>query len=135
VYGFDTGFVRTLRGWSELRDEDLGSLWEHYVLNELQARMERADIRHWRTTKGREVDFVLVRRGAPPIAVECKWRADGREYLRGLKAFRRAYPAGRSIVVASDVDRSYERVLLPDATVRYVGLEELLRAISAPTWS
>lgn len=38
VYGFDTGFVKTFRGWGELRDEDLGQLWEHYVLNELHAR-------------------------------------------------------------------------------------------------
>ncbi len=37
VYGFDTGFVRILRGWGELREEDLGSLWEHYVLGEILA--------------------------------------------------------------------------------------------------
>ncbi len=127
VYGFDTGFVKTLRGWGELREEDLGLLWEHYVLNEILGRGGTTDVRYWRTTRHQEVDFVLVRPGVDPIAVECKWRADGREDLAGLKAFRRAYPHGDSFVVASNVERPFERELLQDARVRYVGLEELAR--------
>ncbi len=31
VYGFDTGFVCAYRGWTSLRQDDLGRLWEHYV--------------------------------------------------------------------------------------------------------
>jgi predicted AAA+ superfamily ATPase len=112
VYGFDTGFVKTLRGWGELREEDLGVLWEHYVLNEILGR------------------GVLVRRGADPIAVECKWRADGRESLPGLKAFRRAYPKGESFVVASNVERPFERELLPSVRVRYLGLSDLIPSSS-----
>jgi predicted AAA+ superfamily ATPase len=130
VYGFDTGFVRVFRGWGELRPDDLGQLWEHYVLNELQARTPHVEIRHWRSTKHKEVDFVIVRRGRPPVAIECKWRADGRENLSGLKAFRRVYPQGPSFVVASDVERAFERELLPDVRVRYVGLEELVTSVS-----
>jgi hypothetical protein len=38
VYAFDTGFVCYHRGWHQLRRQDLGILWEHFVLNELQAR-------------------------------------------------------------------------------------------------
>jgi len=130
VYGFDTGFVKVFRGWGELRPDDLGLLWEHYVLNELQGRMLPGDIRHWRSTKHQEVDFVVVRRGRPPVAIECKWRADGREDLTGLKAFRRVYPQGPSFVVASDVERQFERELLPDVRVRYVGLEGLVASVS-----
>jgi predicted AAA+ superfamily ATPase len=130
VYGFDTGFVATLRGWGELRDEDLGSLWEHYVLNEIQARTRGIEIRYWRA-RGQEVDFVLVGRGTAPVAIECKWRADGREHLRGLKAFRRLYPEGGSFVVASDVDRPFQRELMPGVTVRFVGLEHLVEAVTA----
>jgi hypothetical protein len=130
VYGFDTGFVRALRGWGEMRQDDLGQLWEHYVLNELHARGGTVDIRYWRTTNDQEVDFVLLRRGMAPVAVECKWRADGREDLRGLKAFRRAYPDGESFVVASDIDRAFDRELLPGTRVRYVGLDELVRCIT-----
>jgi hypothetical protein len=127
VYAFDTGFVKAFRGWGELRDEDLGLLWEHYVLNELHARIPLADVRHWRSTKHQEVDFVIARRGRPPFAIECKWRADGREDLAGLKAFRRAYPEGESVVVASDVERPFERQLLPGARVGFAGLEETIR--------
>ncbi len=125
VYGFDTGFVKTFRGWGELRNEDFGLLWEHYVLNELHARGGGIDVRHWRSTTHQEVDFVIVRRGRDPLSVECKWRADGREDLAGLKAFRRAYPQGESLVVVADLERSFERELLPGIRVRYVGLDDL----------
>ncbi len=132
VYGFDTGFVRILRGWRELRDEDLGPLWEHYVLNELQART-RGEIRYWRSTRHQEVDFILPRRGRPPVAIECKWRADGREDLSGLKAFRRIYPDGISLVVSSDVDRAFERELSAGHRVRFVGLEGMVEAVNSVT--
>jgi predicted AAA+ superfamily ATPase len=132
VYGFDAGFVRILRGWEELREEDLGLLWEHYVLNELQARASIAEIRYWRSTKHQEVDFVIVRRGRRPLAVECKWRADGREDLVGMKAFRRLYQNADSVVVASNVDRPFDRTLLPDVTVRYVNLQTLMQELPAP---
>ena len=42
VYGFDTGFVCAHRGWTGLRPDDLGQLWEHYVLNELTAQLQTA---------------------------------------------------------------------------------------------
>ena len=32
VYGFDTGFVCYHKGWHELRSQDMGYLWEHFVL-------------------------------------------------------------------------------------------------------
>jgi uncharacterized protein len=129
VYGFDTGFVRTFRGWGELRPEDLGLLWEHYVLNELQAHDLNAEVRYWRSTKHQEVDFVVARRGQAPIAIECKWRVDGREDLAGLKAFRRAYLRGESFVVGSNVERPFERELSPTARVRFVGLQEMLDSL------
>ncbi len=125
VYGFDTGFVRILRGWGELREEDLGSLWEHYVLGEILAVGPAAHVRYWRTARHQEVDLVVVPPGAAPIAIECKWRADGSEDLRGLKAFRRAYPEGQSYVVASNVGRPFTRGLIGRLTVRYIGLDGL----------
>jgi hypothetical protein len=128
VYAFDTGFVRTYRGWKDLRDDDMGPLWEHYVLNELQARSQGIDVLCWRTTRHQEVDFVAVRRGKDPVAIECKWRSDGREDLRGLKAFRKAYPEGLNIVVSSNVVRSYERES-DGFRIMYVGLEDLIRLI------
>ena len=126
VYGFDTGFVASLRGWSHIRPEDLGVLWEHYVLNELSSHPGIGQIRYWRTTKGSEVDFVLARRGREPIAIECKWNIDGREDLGGLKAFRRAYPQGASFVVAPSVPVTFERGLVGEASVRYLELRDLI---------
>jgi len=128
VYGFDTGFVRVLRGWGELRDEDLGLLWEHYVLNELQARIGTTEIRHWRTTRHHEVDFVVVSRDRPPLAIECTWCVDGHEDLPGLRAFRRAYPDGDTLVVASDVTEPSTASCCPGVRVRYVGLEDAITA-------
>ena len=61
VYGFDTGFVCYYRGWSQLRQEDLGLLWEHFVLNEIMAQTQSREIHYWRNKRGLEVDFVLTR--------------------------------------------------------------------------
>ena len=126
VYGFDTGFVCLFKGWEGLRDEDRGALWEHYVLNEYLGRRQRRDLHYWRDKRGHEVDFVTLRRGKP-IAIECKWRADGFD-PRNFRAFRRAYPQGENYVVTSDTERSYTR---SDGDVRYrfVGLAELVHRL------
>ena len=58
VYGFDTGFVCYYRGWSHLRQEDFGLLWEHFVLNEIMAQTQSREIHYWRNKRGLEVDFV-----------------------------------------------------------------------------
>jgi predicted AAA+ superfamily ATPase len=72
VYGFDTGFVCYHRGWYELRREDLGLLWEHFVLNEIHAQLQTRQINYWRDKRGHEIDFVIAERSRPPIALECK---------------------------------------------------------------
>jgi predicted AAA+ superfamily ATPase len=125
VFGFDTGFVCYHRGWDTLRDDDLGILWEHFVLNEIQGRLQRRTPRYWRSKHGAEVDFVLPRRGRDgPIAIECKWRAASFE-VAGLAAFRRLYPNGPSFVVATDVDSPHTRSY-DDVTVEFVSLDELI---------
>jgi len=110
VYGFDTGFVCYHRGWSRLRPEDLGILWEHLVLNEMHAHLQTRNICYWRDKRRHEVDFVLPRRRGGPIAVECNWSADSFEG-RGLRAFRTAYPKGENYIVCQDVARPFERDL------------------------
>jgi predicted AAA+ superfamily ATPase len=124
VYGFDTGFVCYHRGWHELRRDDLGLLWEHFVLNEAQAHLQSREIRYWRDKRGHEVDFVLARGNRPPLAIECKWSA--KEFDPGnLKAFRRRYPNGDNLVVANDVERPFtERY--GDLSVRFVSLTQLI---------
>jgi predicted AAA+ superfamily ATPase len=127
VYGFDTGFICWQRGWSQLRREDLGQLWEHIVLNELHAELQRRDVHYWRDKAGHEVDFVLPVRGGHPIAIECKRTAEDTD-LAGLRAFRRAYPEGRNYLVATDVDRAFVR-MVDGHEVRCVGLRDLIEGL------
>ncbi len=124
VYAFDTGFLCHARGWNTLRNDDLGVLWEHFVLNEMHGRLQSRDIRYWRDKKQCEIDFVIARRGKPPIAIECKWSADGFD-ARNLAAFRKLHPAGENFVVSRDVKRPY-RATLAGLAVQFVGLEGLI---------
>ena len=55
---FEFGAVCAHRGWTSLRPDDLGHLWEHYVLNELTARLQTAGLRYWRDKQGHEVDLI-----------------------------------------------------------------------------
>jgi uncharacterized protein len=106
VYGFDTGFVSYARGWEPLRPTDCGSLWEHVVLEHLQAHLPDLRIHYWRDKTGREVDFVLVRNREQVDAIECKW--DPSEFdPAGLKAFRALYPQGTNYLVSPLTVPSY----------------------------
>ena len=115
------------RGATSLRPADLDSLWEHLVLNELHAHVGRRPIRYWRTKHGSEVDFVLVRSGRPPVAVECCWSAADFEPA-GLRSFRGAYPGGASFVVTADTPDggSFERAYGP-LRVTFVSPRDLVR--------
>jgi len=127
VYGFDTAFVCHYRGATSLRPTDLGPLWEHLVLNELNAHVGRGAIRYWRTKHGSEVDFVLVRPGRAPVAVECCWSAEEFQPAE-MRSFRGAYPGGASYVVTADTPdgRSYEREY-GRLRVRFVSARDLVR--------
>lgn len=129
VYGFDTGFVCYYRGWHDLRGEDMGLLWEHFVLNELQAQLQSRDIQYWRDKKGHEVDFVLAWRNRPPIVIECKWSADDFD-ATGIKAFRRRYLKGENYVVARNVDRGFIRHY-DGIGVKFVSLRELVNVVTS----
>jgi hypothetical protein len=102
VYAFDTGFVCYFNGWDQVSGERRGFLYEHLVLNELHAGFQTRQVSYWRDKHGNEADFVLARRGAPPVAVESKWKA-GEFNPGGLLAFARAYPGARLLLVASDL--------------------------------
>jgi predicted AAA+ superfamily ATPase len=114
VYGFDTGFVSFARGWDPLRPEDYGVLWEHVVLEHLQAYLPDVPIRYWRSKGGREVDFVLVRARGEVDAIECKW--DPAALVpAALAAFRTRHPKGRNYLVTPQDGPAHVR--------RYNGLE------------
>lgn len=109
IYGFDTGFVCHTRGWTELRAEDRGTLWEHLVLETLRS-VPLPAIHFWRDKQQREVDFVVPRGRAVVDAIECKWNAGAFE-TRGLTAFRENYPRGRNFVVSPQVIARYTRTM------------------------
>ena len=127
VYGFDTGFLCYFKEWLTLREEDKGVLWEHLVLNELLSDLQSKTINYWRDKAGHEIDFVLKKRGQPPIAVECKWKSAGFEPVN-LNSFRRKYPEGENWVVSSDVSKPYERKI-KGLIIRYFNLEHLISAL------
>ena len=127
VYAFDTGFVCHYRGWSELRHEDKGYLWEHFVLNEIQANLQTRRVLYWRDKRGHEVDFVLPIRQDVPIAVECKW-SQAEFDAKNIISFRRQYPGGENFVVATDIDHpfvhKYDKI-----SVKFVSLKKLIEAL------
>ena len=129
VYGFDTGFVCYFKGWHELRSDDLGILWEHLVLNEIQAQLQTRRVHYWRNKGGNEVDFVLAGRGKKPIAIECKWSASDFDPA-AMQAFRRHYKNGDNYVVANDVDRPVRRSF-GNIEVILTNISGLIRALRA----
>jgi predicted AAA+ superfamily ATPase len=128
VYAFDTGFSCYYRGWHELRGDDLGTLWEHFVLNEVMAHSQMRQVFYWRDKRGHEVDLVWAPRGAKPLAVECKWSADEFE-AAGITALRRQYPQGENVVVAQDVERAFVRNY-GDLKVHFEALPSLVERIA-----
>ncbi len=128
VYGFDTGFVCYYRGWQELREEDLGAMWEHFVLNEIMAQSQSREAFYWRDKRGHEVDFVLAARRKKPLAVECKWSANNFDPAN-LRAFRQQHPEGDNIVLAQDVERTFSR-RFGDLRVRFDSLLSFVEGIA-----
>ena len=97
-YFFDTGVYRAIRPRGPLdRPEEIDSMaLETLVFQELLAinDLHRLgyELFYWRTSNGREVDFVLYGE-AGIIAIEVKRAAKIRtKELRGLKAFGKDYP-------------------------------------------
>jgi uncharacterized protein len=106
IYAFDTGFVSFARGWDPLRTEDLGVLWEHLVLEHIQAQFPDISAHYWRDKAGHEVDFILARSRGNVDAIKCKW--DPRAFdVSALQILRRYYPKGHNFLVTPSGDRAY----------------------------
>ena len=129
VYGFDTGFVAYARGWSDLRPEDCGQLWEHLVLDTLLA-LPPLRLHFWRDKQQREVDFVLPRGRDRVDAIECKWSAEAFE-TRGLSAFRASYPKGLNFVVSPSIQTAYVQQRGP-LTIHFLPIAELRAIMGGP---
>jgi predicted AAA+ superfamily ATPase len=107
IYGFDTGFVSFCRGWDPLRPSDNGPLWEHIVLEFLQAHKPFSALHYWRDQDGRELDFVIPETRKNVDVIECKWNPSEFE-PSSLQTFRSYYPKGNNFLV-SPQSASYTR--------------------------
>ena len=134
IYGFDTGFVCHAKGRTELRAEDVGFMWEHCVLNEMHGQLQTRAVNYWRDKSGHEIDFVMQNKKENSIdAIECKFLAQQDDsalaaLARNFEAFRRIYPEGRNFVVATNIDRSFER-RCGSILVSFVGAQALVDAL------
>ncbi|MEI8038831.1 MAG: ATP-binding protein [Verrucomicrobiota bacterium] len=108
VYAFDTGFVSFARGWDPLRPDDCGLLWEHLVLEQIQAQFPETPACYWRDKAGHEVDFIIPHRRDQVDAIECKWDP-GAFDSAALKLFRSYYPNGRNFLVTPSGDPAYTK--------------------------
>lgn len=124
VYGFDTGMACYFKGWDNLRAEDMGLLWEHFVLNEIFANLQTKKIYYWRDKRGHEMDFVIADRGRNPTVIEVKWKAEDFD-PKNLMSFRRRYPKGDNFIVTSDIDRAFSRNY-NGQRIKFIGLKELV---------
>jgi uncharacterized protein len=133
VFGFDTGFVCYHRGWNVLRADDSGILLEHLFLNEVHAHGSAFAVHYWRDKSHHEVDFILLRRGGDPIAVECK-RSESSFNAASLAAFRRRHPKGTNWLVIPEGDASWTTTVrgLDIEVVPLGDVEGKLRAASRP---
>ena len=78
--------------------DDFGLLWEHVVLEYMQAHLHESRILYWRDASGREIDFVVVRSRDEIDVIECKWTPD--HFDPGpLKVFRGYYPRGSNYIL------------------------------------
>lgn len=99
VYGFDTGFVVFARGWDPLRPDDRGPLWEHVVLEYLEAHVRESQVQYWRWADDRKVDFIVSGTRDEVDAIECEWDPDAFDPA-GLKLFRTWYPEGKNYIIS-----------------------------------
>jgi hypothetical protein len=106
VYAFDTGLVAHVRGWTTIREDDRGLLWENLVLDELRAVHPHAAIHYWRDKSQREIDFVVEHSEGRADAMEAKVSPDAFD-PDALKAFRALYPRGANYLVCPFVTEPY----------------------------
>jgi predicted AAA+ superfamily ATPase len=123
-YAFDTGFVAFVRGWNEIREEDMGILWEHLVLDILRSIYPSISLYYWRDKSNREIDFIIKRTGDRVDAIECKINPD--QYnVNTLDEFRRIYPKGDNYCFSPFVREPYTKNIR-EFRIRFVGLAKHL---------
>lgn len=107
--GFRNFIVGDFRG-IEYRS-DKGVVYENFVLNELKASLDDAEIKYWRTKDKKEVDFI-VEISREIVLVEVKAKP---ELSRGVLEFMEKYKPKRVLVVneeSFEVEKRGKTVIL-----------------------
>ncbi len=118
AYAVDVGLSRVVS-----HEEDRGFRLENLVFLELKRRELRdpgTEIHYWRSRRGEEVDFVLVRGHACEEAVQVTWEITGENQRRELNPLikcRRDLGCRRAVVVTYDQE---EALRVGDMEVRAV---------------
>ena len=129
-YGFDTGFVAFEKGWTSLRPEDQGILWEHLVLDALRFLFGDGSLFYWQDKSRREVDFVIRRGDGYVDVVECKLNPENVRHS-GVEAFRALYPRGRNLILSPIVKQPY-RIRQHAHTLTVCDTWHLSKVLDAP---
>ncbi|MCP5064877.1 MAG: ATP-binding protein [Ignavibacteriae bacterium] len=106
-YAFDTGFVTFVKGWTNIREEDRGLLWEHLTLDTLRSIESESNLFYWRDKSGREIDFVIKRSENKVDTIECKINPDNFS-TKSLSAFRTLYPNGNNYCISPFINDTYK---------------------------
>ncbi|NIR51989.1 ATP-binding protein [candidate division KSB1 bacterium] len=123
IYWFDTGLAAYLSGYydeaSLTKASEWGSFFEGLVFQHLRVwsslQIPKARLYYWRTTTGKEVDFV-IEYGRSLIAIEVKTNENARyKDLENLRMFLRDYPkqtvAGVLIYTGSEIKQMDEKIV------------------------
>ncbi|EKD77341.1 MAG: hypothetical protein ACD_42C00368G0002 [uncultured bacterium] len=126
IYGFDTGMVCFAKGWHTLRPDDMGLLWEHYVLNEIHGQLQTRDILYWRNKQHHEIDFIYCKNRTQqnPTAIECKWNVD-QFAPDNLMVFRKRYSMGDNYVVGHNVKEKFQKKW-GELIITFINLTDLI---------
>lgn len=91
VYFYDSGMRNCLMNnfLPSISNPDMGTVWENQVFRILVDHYGAEDIHFWRTTDGKEVDFVLPMQN-PPHAIEVK-KSQAQAKLSKYKSFTNTY--------------------------------------------
>jgi len=82
--------------------EDKGSIYESFILLHLQSQIKpNMELRFWRTKKGDEVDFILLKNRIP-IPIEVKSNLTSPKAPNGLLKFLKQYPKAPCGVVFNE---------------------------------
>lgn len=131
-YFFDVGVANYLKRQiiSELRGAAAGSAFEHFILMELVAYInksrKRYDITYWRSKSGLEVDFII---GQAQVAIEVKISTEvQKKDIKGMIAFCEEHPEAKAFIVSQDI-RPRRLVYNDNIIIRVIPWRDFLIAL------